>query len=142
VSDALALRFESERFDYRSELPSDANAGNRFYGRDVAEWLAAALDGAGLACEVVDEDWGWLVDSRRARSLRFEIAVYNLAEHGEGGRPGIGAWGLVVRCHEPRSLFGLPLGVRAVMVPAELRTVIDGAIREAGAEPRPWDDAR
>lgn len=141
MSEALALRFESERFDYRSELPADANAGNRFYGRDLAEWLAEALNGAGMACEVVDEDWGWLVDSRRGHSLRFEIAVYNLADHGEGGRAGIGAWGLVARCHEPRSLLGLPLGVRTVLVPAELRTVIEGAIRAAGAEPRRWDEA-
>jgi hypothetical protein len=40
MPDAICLRFASERLDYRSGLPEAYNAGDRFYGRDVAEWLA------------------------------------------------------------------------------------------------------
>jgi hypothetical protein len=140
VNEALALRFDSGRYDNRSGLPAIAHPGSRCLGRDVAEWLAAALRGAGLGCEVVDADRHWRVESRGGRTLRFEIAVHDLADRGGMGRAGIGAWGLVVACREPRSLLGLPLGLRAIAVPAELRTVIEGAIREAGAEPRRWDD--
>lgn len=37
------LSFESDRFDDKSELPEDYNAGNRLYGRDFAQFLAEAL---------------------------------------------------------------------------------------------------
>lgn len=39
MSLARTLQFSTERFDYRSSLPQEANAGNRFYGRDVSEFL-------------------------------------------------------------------------------------------------------
>lgn len=91
---SASIKFKSERFDYTSELPAEYNAGNRFYGRDVAEYLVRQFNEQGLAAHCLDEDWGWLVFSARGASPAFEVAIYNLAEHGEGGRPGIGEWGL------------------------------------------------
>jgi hypothetical protein len=38
---------ESDRFDHTSELPQDMNAGNRFYGRDVASLIADGLAACG-----------------------------------------------------------------------------------------------
>ena len=38
---AVWFAFTSDRFDHSSDLPPEANAGNRFYGRDVASFIAA-----------------------------------------------------------------------------------------------------
>jgi hypothetical protein len=66
------LEFSSDRFDHTSELPPDANAGNRFYGGDVAEFISSGLAARGYATRVVDEDWGWLVLARP-----LEISIYH-----------------------------------------------------------------
>jgi hypothetical protein len=94
----LSLRFQSDRFDHRSELPEDCNAGNRFYGKDVAEFVATGLAARGHAAAVNDEDWGWLVSGRQSDGNPFEVAIYNLSEHREGGKPGTtnGGYGSVL----------------------------------------------
>ena len=38
---ARSFSFTSDRFDHSSELLGEYNAGNRFYGRDVAELVSA-----------------------------------------------------------------------------------------------------
>jgi len=136
----LSLRFDSERFDYSSTLPEDFNAGNRFYGRDVAEFLASELGQRGFETSFLDEDWGWLVSGRNADALRFEVAIYNLADHGEGNRPGIGAWGLWVRAYRVGKLLGFLPRTTEIAVPSELETAVGTAIRAAGAEPQAWTD--
>ena len=89
-----SVKFASDRFDYQSNLPADYNAGNRFYGKDVAEFLVSALATKELKADFLDEDWGWLVFSLRGSAPEFEVAIYNLSEHNEGGRPGANQWGL------------------------------------------------
>lgn len=130
--------FKSERFDYSSDLPADHNAGNRFYGKDVAEFLAGELSRQGFDADCMDEDWGWLVFSAKGVLPEFEVAVYNLAEHGEGGRPGVGEWGLWIRSHERKKLLGLLPRRVEVEVPARLLAAVRTAVRAAGAEPEPW----
>jgi hypothetical protein len=71
------FEFESDRFDHSSELPADANAGNRFYGRDVAEFIADGLAAHGFRTRFVDEDWGWWVEARAANGPSLEIGVYH-----------------------------------------------------------------
>lgn len=140
MSLSIALQFKSERFDYQSSLPESYNAGNRFYGQDLAEFLADSLSQQGLRADFMDEDWGWLVCSRKGEPSDFEIAIYNLAEHGEGGRPGIGAWGLWIQAHARTKLLGLLPRRTAVPVPASLDAAIRAAIRAAGAEAEVWSD--
>jgi hypothetical protein len=135
-----SLRFKSERFDYSSDLPAEYNAGNRFYGRDVAQFLSADLTRRGFTATFLDEDWGWLVTSTRDGAHIFEVAIYNLAGHGEGGRPGVGEWGLWVRAYEKVRVLGLFSKHREVSVPAELLTAVEQSIGAAGATPEPWDD--
>lgn len=103
----LTLRFQSNRFDFTSELPADCNAGNRFYGGDVAEFLAKELTARGFRADFLDEDWGWFVFHARGSGHDFEIAIYNLAEHGEGGRPDVNEWGLWIRAYERGKTLGL-----------------------------------
>lgn len=71
------FRFESARFDHTSDLPPDANAGNRFYGRDVAAFIAEGLSRHDYESDYLDEDWGWFVRARSAGGTRLEVAVYH-----------------------------------------------------------------
>lgn len=77
----LTVEFSTERFDYASDLPAEYNAGNRFYGRDVAEYVCEALEPHGVLCEFLDEDWGWLVLGHENSDPRVEICVYHWQEH-------------------------------------------------------------
>jgi hypothetical protein len=132
--------FKSERFDYKSDLPAEYNAGNRFYGKDVADFLSGNLTKQGLSSDYLDEDWGWLIFGAKGSSPDFEVAVYNLAEHGEGGRPGIGEWGLWIRSFERKKLLGLLPKRTEVQVPAHLLAAVQAAVRAAGAEPKEWEE--
>lgn len=53
-----SIRFRTELFDYKGDIPEDANAGNRFYGKDVAELLANGMSSSSLTMGFTDEDWG------------------------------------------------------------------------------------
>ena len=135
-----SVQFTSERFDYQSELPDDYNAGNRFYGKDVAEFLVSAMATKSLKTDLIDEDWGWLVFTLKGSTPEFEVAIYNLSEHGEGSRPGTNQWGLWVRSYERRNLLGLLPRQTEVAVPSLVSEAIEQAISAAGATPEPWAD--
>jgi hypothetical protein len=135
-----SIQFRSERFDYKSELPEDYNAGNRFYGKDLAQFITSELTNKGLKTDFLDEDWGWLVFSLRGSAPEFEIAIYNISEHSEGGRPGTNDWGLWVRSYERRKILGLLPKKTEVAVPALVVEAIAQAISAAGATVEPWPD--
>lgn len=44
--------------------------------------------------------------SLRGSEHNFEVAIYNLAEHGEGGRPGTNEWGLWIRAYGRGKMLG------------------------------------
>jgi hypothetical protein len=138
MSLSASIMFRSERFDYKSDLPEDYNAGNRFYGKDVAGYLSDQLVERGFPADYLDEDWGWLIHSLKGNVPEFEIAVYNLAEHGEGGRPGVGEWGLWVRSYERKKFLGLIPKKAEVAVPASLLAAVEASVRAVGAEPEKW----
>lgn len=140
MASSLSLRFQSDRFDFSSELPEAYNAGNRFYGRDVAEFLAKELTSRGYPADFLDEDWGWLVFSVRGSEHDFEVAIYNLAEHGEGGRPGVSEWGLWIRAYERGKVLGFIPKRKEAAVPGGLEAAIRAALVSIGASPSPWDD--
>jgi hypothetical protein len=73
----LTIEFETDKFDFRSELPAEYNAGNRFYGRDVAEYLCAGLETFGVLGEFMDEDWGWLILAHENTDPMIEISIYH-----------------------------------------------------------------
>ena len=133
-----AISFKTDRFDFASDLPEEYNAGNRFYGRDAAAYLCERLNGKGLAADFLDEDWGWLILGSADPSTRFEIAVYNVNEHGEGGRPGAPEWGLWVRAFQRRKLLGLLPRKVAVRVPPAVDAAVRQAIEQLGASPQDW----
>lgn len=137
---SLSLRFHSDRFDFTSDLPEEYNAGNRFYGRDVAEFLTKELTARGFSADFTDEDEGWLAFSVRGSGHDFEVAVYNLAEHGEGGRPGVNEWGLWIRAYEKVKALGFLSRRKEVAVPRDLEAAFRGALKSIGAAPAPWED--
>ncbi|HEX5633946.1 MAG TPA: hypothetical protein VFX50_11995 [Gemmatimonadales bacterium] len=139
MSRSLSLRFASDRFDRDSELPTHYNAGNRFYGRDLAEYLAGALSARGLPAEMLDEDWGWLVFATRESGEDFEVAVYLLSDEDDPAPPGAD-WGLWVRAHERRRLLGLVPRRVEIPVPPHVEAAVRDAVHALGATPRPWDD--
>jgi hypothetical protein len=96
------LELTSDRFDHTSELPADANAGNRFYGRDVAELVSSGLATRDVDAGVVEEDWGWLVLARPQAGATVEIAVYHNLDDDPGDED---TWNLMVRRRERRLLF-------------------------------------
>lgn len=136
-----SIRFESDSFDFTSDLPKNYNAGNCFYGRDVAEFLCARFKARGLEADFLDEDWGWLVLGRAAPSTGFDIAVYNLHEHNESSRPGAPEWGLWMQAFQQRKLLGILPKKLKIAVPPAVEAVVMDAIREIGASPRAWEDS-
>ena len=78
--------------------------------------------------------------SLKGSTPEFEVAVYNLSEHSEGGRPGTNKWGLWVRSYERRKWLGLLPKRNEVAVPALVSDAIDQAVRAADATPEPWAD--
>jgi hypothetical protein len=133
-----SISFKTERFDYSSDLPLEANAGNRFYGRDVAAYLCEQLTSQGIAANFLDEDWGWLVEGSVAHGAEYEIATYNVNEHGEGARPGAPEWGLWIRAFGRTKRWSVFPWRREVQVPDTLVKAVSDAITAIGAEPTDW----
>jgi hypothetical protein len=122
--------FVSDRFDQSSELPAAYNAGNRFYGRDVAAFLSGGLTARGFTADFVDEDWGWLVGAHEADDARLQIAVYP----GLDGESGKGEWALMVRQLEQRRRLGfLPWATEREVEERATAAIVD-VFRDAGIE--------
>ena len=134
------LRFSTDRFDFSSTLPEAYNAGNRFYGKDVAEFLATSLQPMGWATRAYDEDWGWAVSGGRDEALPVEIGVYNLADHGEGGRPGTDEWGLWIRAYERSRRLGLLPRRVEVTAPPDLIEAVTAVLAREDIAVHSWAD--
>ncbi len=138
-SASLSLRFTADQFDHESDLPAEYNAGNRFYGRDVAAFLSDGLTARKFDSTFLDEDWGWLVTGR-ADDVGFDIAIYNLNDHDEGGRPGSSDWGLWVQAYQRKRLFGVIPRRVDVAVPKRLELGIRAVLATNGIVASAWDD--
>ena len=118
--------FTSERFDTSSELPPEANAGNRFYGRDVADFLAARLTERGLDASFFDEDWGWQVHALREDGTVLEVSIHHDPDEG---------WELMLRALRKERRLGVVRG-REVELDEAGRSVLQAVFDEAGIELR------
>lgn len=134
------ILFESQKFDFTSDLPGQYNAGNRFYGRDLAQFLCERRRARGCEADFLDEDWGWLILGSIAPSAGFEVAVYSLNEPGEGSRPGAHEWGLWMRAFRRGKLLGFLPKKEKIAVPPAVEAAVMDAIREIGASPRAWTE--
>jgi hypothetical protein len=119
---AVWLAFTTDRFDRSSELPPDANARNRFYGRDVADFVAARLTEQGLEASFFDEDWGWQVHAARNDGAVLEVSI-----HHESG----GDWELMLRALRKERRLGIARA-REVEIDEAAIGLLEAVFDEAG----------
>jgi hypothetical protein len=125
---AAWFRFTSGRFDHTSELPPDANAGNRFYGRDVAEFITAGLDERGLDASFIDEDWGWQAHAKRPDETVHEISIYHNPDEAPDAED---EWALMVRSLRKERLLGIVPRFHETEVDSEAIVTLDDVFEEA-----------
>ena len=126
---ARSFTFTSDRFDHTSELPPEYNAGNRFYGRDVAELVSAGLQARGLDGSFFAEAWGWMVHAGGREDRVLEIAIY----HNPEGEPATESdWSLMVRSLRKEKWLGVLPRFKEEEVDAEAQAALDDVFREAG----------
>jgi len=130
---AVWFVFTSERFDVSSVLPPDTNAGNRFYGRDVAEFVSDGLAERGLDASFFDEDWGWQAHGRRPDGSVLEVSVYNNPDDDPARE---NEWALMLRVLAKQRTFGVLTRFRGIEAdPAAIATLED-VFRACGVELR------
>ncbi len=125
---AVWFAFTSDRFDHSSELPPEANAGNRIYGQDVASFITAGLSERGLDASFLDEDWGWQAHAKRPDESVLETSIYHNPDENPANEDG---WAIMLRSlHKGRKL-----GIgrfRETEVDADAVSSLDDVFCEAG----------
>ena len=125
---AVWFAFTSGRFDHSSDVPPEANAGNRFYGRDVASFITAGLTGRGLDASFFDEDWGWQAHAKRPDESVLEISIYH---NPEGDPDAEDDWALMLRSLHKERKLGLSR-FREIEVDADAVSTLEDVFRQAG----------
>jgi hypothetical protein len=125
---AAWFSFTSDRFDHTSELPPDANAGNRFYGRDVAEFITDGLAERGLDASFIDEDWGWQAHAKRPDETVLEISIYHNPDEEPDEEDD---WALMVRSLRKGRLLGIIPRFQETGVDSEAIATLDDVFEEA-----------
>lgn len=126
---AVWFELSSDRFDHSSELPRDANAGNRFHGRDVAELVGDGLAARGWEASFLDEDWGWQAHGRRPDGSVLEVSVYHNPEQDPATEDD---WALLVRLLRKEKVLGVLSRFREVEVDPEAIAALEDVFRAAG----------
>src|SRR5215218_6145359 len=127
------LTFTADRFDHSSELPAKYNAGNRFYGRDVAEFVSAGLTAGGMQSSVFDEDFGWMVHAPLPDDGVLEVFVYHNIE---GDPATVSDWALLLRAVSKEKWLGIVPRVRERELDSTLIDALEKVFRDAGIEIR------
>ena len=130
---AAWFAFTSDRFDHGSELPPEANAGNRLYGRDVAELITAGLAERGLDASFFDEDWGWQVHGKRADESVLEISIYHNPEEDPAAEDD---WALMLRSLRKGRVLGIVPRFEETEIDAGSIAAVEDVFRRAGIELR------
>jgi len=126
---AMEIRFKSDRFKFTGELREDANAGNQFYGEDVAAWFCEVLPQFNLA--YLDEDWGWYVHTKDAVDILHTLAI-NVDPDVEPSE-GVGGWLVIAETKVKKKALGL-IGVWKVSeLDAGFRHALLDALKSIGA---------
>jgi hypothetical protein len=130
---AVWFAFTSDRFDHSSELPADANAGNRFYGRDVAEFISDGLAQRGLETSFIDEDWGWQAHGGRPHGSVLEISIYHDPDQGPATEDD---WALMVRSLRKERVLGIVSRFREIDVDEDAIVSLEDVFGQAGVHLR------
>jgi len=130
---AVWLELTADRFDHSSALPPDANAGNRFYGRDVAELVSDGLAARGYEASFLDEDWGWQAHGRRPDGSVLEVSVYHNPEQDPAREDD---WALMVRLLRKEKLLGVLSRFAETEVDADAIAALEDVFGAVGVELR------
>lgn len=133
---AVWVEFTSRHFDHSAPLPEDANAGNRFYGRDVSEFVAEGLGERGFDASFIDEDWGWQVHAAREDGSIFEISIYHNPDDDPGREDD---WALMLRSLRKERALGVFNRFREVPVDGAQTAALDEVFRQIDAPLRRTD---
>jgi hypothetical protein len=131
---AAWFAFTSDRFDHSSELPAEANAGNRFYGRDVAEFITAGLMERGFEASFLDEDWGWQVHGKRPDGPMLEISIYHNPDEDPDAEDD---WVLMMRALSNARMLGIVPRLRETEIDPGAIATFEDVFRRAGISVRP-----
>ena len=131
---AVWFELTSDRFDHSSELPPDANAGNRFYGRDVAELVSNGLALRGYEASFLDEDWGWQAHGRRPDGSVLEVSVYHNPEEDPATEDD---WALLVRLLRKERFLGVLSRFGETEVDPDAIAALEDVFGDVGVELRP-----
>ena len=136
---ACWFAFTANRFDHEAQLPSQHNADDRFYGRDVAEFVSVGMNAKGMKSSVFEEDFGWMVHAPVPDDGVFEIAVYHNPQVGPAaGSP----WALLVRSVSKEKWLGvLPRVSERELDPKAVAT-LEAVFAESGIRLRREADER
>jgi hypothetical protein len=135
---ACWFTFTANRFDH-SQLPSRDNGRNRFYGRDVAEFVSAGLNAKGMESRVFEEDFGWMVHAPLPDDGVFEVAVYHNPEAG----PATGSqWALLVRSVSKEKWLGVVPRVKERELDPNALATLEEVFRESEIRLRRAADER
>jgi len=126
---ACRFEFDSDRFDHVSELPPEFNAGNRFYGRDVAEFVSTGLAEDGFETSFFDEDWGWQAHARRPDGAVLEISVYHNPEEDPNLQD---RWALLVRLLRKERRLGVLTRFAEVEIDEPTLAALEDVFRRGG----------
>lgn len=125
---AAWFAFTSDRFDHSSDLPPEANAGNRFYGRDVASFITDGLTERGLDASFLDEDWGWQAHAKRPDGSTLEISIYHNPDEDPATED---AWALMLRSLHKERKLGIAR-LRETEIDADAVSTLEDVFRQAG----------
>jgi hypothetical protein len=125
---AAWFAFTSDRFDHSSDLPPEANAGNQFYGQDVAAFITDGLSERGLDTSFLDEDWGWQAHAKRPDGSILEISIYHNPDEDPAAED---AWALMLRSLHKERKLGLTR-FRETEIDADAVSTLKDVFRQAG----------
>ncbi len=125
---AAWFAFTSDRFDHSSDLPPEANAGNRFYGRDVASFITDGLAERGLDASFFDEDWGWQAHAKRPDGSILEVSIYHNPDENPATED---AWALMLRSLQKERKLGIAR-FREIEIDADAVSALEDVFRKAG----------
>jgi hypothetical protein len=128
---AAWFAFSSDRFDHSSALPPDANAGNRFYGRDVAEFISTGLEERGLDASFFDEDWGWQAHGKRPDGSVLEISIYHNPDEDPAAED---SWALMLRSLRKERFLVILQRFRETEIDQAAISTLEDVFDQAGIE--------
>jgi low temperature requirement protein LtrA len=129
---AAWFAFMSDRFDHSSQLPEEANAGNQFYGRDVAVFITDGLAERAFDASFLDEDWGWQAHAKRQDGAVLEISIYHNPDEDRAAEDN---WALMLRSLRKERKLGLTR-FSEVEIDDEAISAIEEIFRRDGIELR------